>query len=225
MTGKPSPHTSRIQTSLYFPFFRHKFRKGANTKVEINETNAKEIVSAMPELKGSKTEANLLTAFAGESQARNKYSFYAEKARQEGINSIANVFEKTAANEMAHARMWFEALHDGIPSTTQNLEDAKNGEHYEWTEMYAEFAKTAKEEGFTKIAFLFEAVANIEKAHEDRYNCRLTDVRENKVFKKNEKKPWICTNCGYIHYGDEAPAQCPVCTYPKAYFEVKQAEE
>lgn len=176
----------------------------------------------MPELKGSKTEANLLTAFAGESQARNKYYFYAEKARQEGLNSIATVFEKTAENEGAHAKIWFEALHDGMPSTTINLEDAAKGEHFEWTDMYAAFAKTAKEEGFDKLAFLFEAVANIEKAHEERYRCQLKDVTENKVFKKEDKKPWICTNCGYVHYGNEAPAQCPVCTYPKAFFEIKQ---
>lgn len=173
------------------------------------------------ELKGSKTEANLLAAFAGESQARNKYTYYASKARKEGLNQIADLFEVTAGNEKEHAKIWFKLLHDGMPDTVANLEDAAAGEHYEWTDMYAHFAKIAKEEGFTKIAFLFEAVAAIEKEHEERYRKLLDNLKQGTVFKRQEEHRWICANCGHIHYGTEAPEKCPVCDHPKAYFEIK----
>ncbi|HHV35236.1 MAG TPA: rubrerythrin family protein [Syntrophomonadaceae bacterium] len=173
------------------------------------------------ELKGSKTEANLLAAFAGESQARNKYDYYASKAKKEGFVQIANFFEETARNEKEHAKIWFKLLHDGIPSTDENLKDAAAGENYEWTDMYAEFAKTAKEEGFTKIAFLFEHVGKIEKEHEERYLKLLENIKEEKVFAREEKQAWKCGNCGHIHYGDKAPEICPVCDHPRAYFEIK----
>ncbi len=173
------------------------------------------------ELKGSKTEANLLAAFAGESQARNKYDYYASKAKKEGFVQIANFFEETARNEKEHAKIWFKLLHDGIPSTDENLKDAAAGENYEWTDMYAEFAKTAKEEGFTKIAFLFEHVGKIEKEHEERYLKLLENIKEEKVFAREEKQAWKCGNCGHIHYGDKAPEICPVCDHPRAYIEIK----
>ena len=173
------------------------------------------------ELKGSKTEANLLAAFAGESQARNRYDYYASKAKKEGFVQIANFFEETARNEKEHAKIWFKLLHDGIPSTDENLKDAAAGENYEWTDMYAEFAKTAKEEGFTKIAFLFEHVGKIEKEHEERYLKLLENIKEEKVFAREEKQAWKCGNCGHIHYGDKAPEICPVCDHPRAYFEIK----
>ncbi len=174
-------------------------------------------------LKGTKTEANLLAAFAGESQARNKYTYYASKARKEGLNQIADLFEETAGNEREHAKIWFKLLHDGMPDTDANLVDAATGEHYEWTDMYANFAKTAKEEGFTKIAFLFDSVAAIEKKHEERYQKLLDNLKNNIVFKREEKQVWICANCGHIHYGYEAPEKCPVCDHPKAYFEINSA--
>ena len=175
------------------------------------------------ELKGSKTEANLMTAFAGESQARNKYTYYASKARKEGFVQIANIFEETANNEKEHAKIWFKLLHDGdVPTTDVNLLDAAEGENYEWTDMYAEFAKTAKEEGFDRIAFLFEAVGKIEKEHEERYRKLLENVKEGKVFNKEGKVAWICGNCGHIHFGEAAPEMCPVCSHPKAYFEERK---
>ena len=175
------------------------------------------------ELKGSKTEANLMTAFAGESQARNKYTYYASKARKEGFVQIANIFEETANNEKEHAKIWFKLLHDGdIPTTDVNLLDAAEGENYEWTDMYAEFAKTAKEEGFDRIAYLFEAVGKIEKEHEERYRKLLENVKEGKVFNKEGKVAWICGNCGHIHFGEAAPEMCPVCCHPKAYFEERK---
>jgi rubrerythrin len=173
------------------------------------------------ELKGTKTQANLLAAFAGESQARNKYTYYASKARKEGLNQIADLFEETAGNEKEHAKIWFKLLHDGMPDTNANLVDAAAGEHYEWTDMYKGFAKTAKEEGFDKIAFLFEAVGAIEKEHEERYRQLLDNLKNGKVFKREEKRVWICANCGYVHYGYEAPEKCPVCDHPKAYFQIK----
>ena len=173
------------------------------------------------DLKGSKTEANLLAAFAGESQARNKYTYYGSKARKEGLNQIADLFEETAGNEKEHAKIWFKLLHDGMPDTEANLKDAAAGEHYEWTEMYAGFAKTAKEEGFTKIAYLFEAVAAIEKTHEERYQKLLDNLKTGKVFKKDEKQLWICAKCGHVYYGYEPPEKCPVCDHPKAYFQIK----
>jgi rubrerythrin len=172
-------------------------------------------------LKGSKTEANLLAAFAGESQARNKYDYYASKARKDGFVQIASFFEETARNEKEHAKIWFKLLHDGIPSTDENLKDAAVGENYEWTDMYAEFAKTAKEEGFAKIAFLFEHVGKIEKEHEERYLKLLENIKEDQVFVREEKQAWKCGNCGHIHYGEKAPEICPVCDHPRAYFEIK----
>ena len=173
------------------------------------------------DLKGSKTEANLLAAFAGESQARNKYDYFASKAKKEGLVQVANFFEETARNEKEHAKIWFKLLHDGIPSTEENLKAAAEGENYEWTDMYAEFAKIAKEEGFTKIAFLLEHVGKIEKHHEERYLKLLQNIKENKVFVREEKQAWKCSNCGHIHYGEKAPEVCPVCDHPKAYFEIE----
>lgn len=173
------------------------------------------------ELKGSKTEQNLMTAFAGESQARNKYSYYASKARKDGYEQIAEVFEETAGNEKEHAKMWFKYLHNGeVPSTLENLLDAAAGEHGEWTSMYKEMAEEAKKEGFDVIANKFEAVAEIEKRHEERYRLLAKLVKEKKVFKKTDKTVWICRNCGHIYVGDSAPEKCPVCDHPKAYFEV-----
>ena len=170
-------------------------------------------------LKGSKTEANLMTAFAGESQARNKYTYFASKARKDGFVQIANLFEETANNEKEHAKIWFKLL-DGIGSTAENLKAAAAGENYEWTDMYATFAKEAKEEGFDQIAFLFVSFGKIEKHHEERYLDLLKNVEENKVFKKDGKVYWKCGNCGHIHEGTEAPGVCPVCNHPQAYFEL-----
>ncbi len=173
-------------------------------------------------LKGTKTEQNLMAAFAGESQARNKYTYYASKAKKEGYEQVAAIFEETAGNEKEHAKMWFKLLHEGeIPSTIENLEDAANGENYEWTEMYNEFAKTAREEGFDHIAFLFEGVGKIEKEHEERYKTLLANIKEGKVFEKTEKTMWVCRNCGHVHFGEKAPEVCPICSHPKAYFELK----
>ena len=172
-------------------------------------------------LNGSKTEANLLAAFAGESQARNKYTYYALKARKEGYVQIAELFEETAANEKEHAKMWFKLLHDGIPSTEDNLKDAAAGENYEWTDMYEEFAKVAKEEGFDQIADLFKAVGQIEKEHEERYLKLLANLQGETVFKKAEEVEWHCGNCGHIHKGQIAPEVCPVCDHPQAYFRVR----
>ena len=169
------------------------------------------------ELKGSKTEANLLAAFAGESQARNKYTYYASKAKKEGYEQIAAIFEETAGNEKEHAKLWFKALHDGeIPSTLENLKDAAAGENYEWTDMYATFAKEAKEEGFDRLAYLFEAVGKIEKEHEERYKKLIENIEEGKVFSCGEVKMWKCRNCGHIHIADSASVICPVCSHPKA---------
>ena len=171
------------------------------------------------ELKGSRTEANLMTAFAGESQARNKYTYYASKAKKDGYVQIAQIFEETANNEKEHAKIWFKLLHDGgIPTTVENLKDAAEGENYEWTEMYAEFAKVAKEEGFDHIAALFEMVAKIEKEHEERYKKLLVNIDGGVVFSKDNDIVWICSNCGHIHIGKKAPEICPVCAHPQAYF-------
>jgi len=176
----------------------------------------------MKELKGTKTEKNLLAAFAGESQARNKYSYYASKAKKEGYEQIAGIFEETAGNEKEHAKLWFKALHDGeVPDTAANLLDAAEGEHYEWTDMYREFAEEAKAEGFTTLAAQFEMVGKIEKSHEERYRTLLANVKEGKVFAKNEKKVWICRNCGHLHDSEQAPKLCPVCVHPQAYFEIR----
>ena len=176
----------------------------------------------MKELKGTKTEKNLLEAFAGESQARNKYTYYASKAKKDGYVQIAKIFEETAANEMEHAKIWFKLLHGGdIPETSANLLDAAQGENYEWTEMYAEFAKVAKEEGFTRIAYLFEAVGKIEKEHEERYRKLLANVEGDLVFSREGDVIWQCSNCGHIHIGKKAPEKCPVCDHPKSYFQIK----
>ncbi len=172
------------------------------------------------ELKGSKTEANLMTAFAGESQARNKYTYFASKAKKDGYEQIAAIFEETANNEKEHAKMWFKLLNGGeIGSTAENLKAAAEGENYEWTDMYAGFAKTAKEEGFDHIAYLFEEVAKIEKEHEERYLTLLGNVNDNLVFQKGEETVWICRNCGHVYVGKEAPKVCPVCSHPQSYFE------
>ena len=174
------------------------------------------------ELKGSKTEANLMAAFAGESQARNKYSYYASKAKKDGYEQIAAIFEETAANEKEHAKIWFKLLHNGeIPTTTDNLKDAAAGENFECTDMYAEFAKTAKEEGFDNIAYLFEEVGKIEKEHEERYRKLLENIDDGIVFSRDGDKIWKCRNCGHICIGKEAPEVCPVCAHPQSYFEIK----
>ena len=172
------------------------------------------------ELKGSKTEKNLMTAFAGESQARNKYTFYASQAKKEGYEQIASIFEETAGNEKEHAKMWFKLLHDGkVPSTSENLKDAANGENYEWTYMYKEFSETAKEEGFDDIAELFRLVGDIEKEHEERYLTLLRKVEDNLVFSSEEETIWICRNCGHVYRSKEALEVCPVCNHGKAYQE------
>lgn len=171
-------------------------------------------------LKGTKTEQNLLAAFAGESQARNKYTYFASKAKKEGYEQIAAVFEETAGNEKEHAKMWLKEL-DGIKSTAENLQAAAAGENYEWTTMYEEFAKTAEKEGFKELAAKFRMVAKIEKEHEERYKKLYQNMVENKVFEKaTQNTVWICRNCGYKHVGPMAPEMCPCCNHPKAYFEV-----
>ena len=172
-------------------------------------------------LKGTKTEANLMTAFAGESQARNKYTYYASKAKKDGYEQIAALFEETANNEKEHAKMWFKLLHGGIPSTEENLKDAAEGENYEWTEMYAEFAKVAREEGFDQIAAMFDGVAAIEKEHEERYRKLLGNIEEGIVFSRDGDMVWICRDCGHVHVGKAAPEVCPVCAHPRAYFELR----
>ncbi len=171
-------------------------------------------------LKGTKTEQNLMTAFAGESQARNKYDYFASKAKSEGYEHIAAVFEETAHNEKAHAKMWFKLLEGGeIKSTEENLKAAAAGENFEWTDMYATMAKDAREEGFDHIAFLFDEVGKIENRHEDRYNKLLANLKEDKVFNNDEPVMWICRNCGHVHFGESAPKMCPVCVHPQAHFE------
>ena len=175
------------------------------------------------ELKGSKTEKNLMEAFAGESQARNKYTYYASKAKKEGYNIIADKFEQTANNEKEHAKIWFKLLHGGeVPSTVENLKDAAAGENYEWTDMYDRMAREADEEGFTKIAFLFRSVGAIEKGHEERYLAFMNNIENMTVFAKEGEVVWQCRNCGYIEIGKEAPEVCPACLHPQAYFEVKK---
>ena len=172
------------------------------------------------ELKGSKTEANLLAAFAGESQARNKYTYFASKAKKEGYEQIAALFQETADNEKEHAKIWFKEL-NGIGDTKENLKHAAEGENYEWTEMYEEMAETAREEGFERLAFLFEGVAKIEKEHEERYLTLLKNLEEGVVFQRGEEYMWKCRNCGHIHVGKQAPQMCPVCAHPQAYFELR----
>lgn len=175
----------------------------------------------MKTLKGTKTEQNLLSAFAGESMARNKYSYYASKAKKEGYVQIANIFEETANNEKEHAKMWFKLLHDGVPSTAENLLDAANGENYEWTDMYATFAKEAREEGFDEIAQKFELVAAVEREHEERYRKLLANVEGKLVFSREGDAIWQCLNCGHIMVGKAAPEICPVCDHPQSYFQLK----
>lgn len=174
------------------------------------------------ELKGSKTEANLMAAFAGESQARNKYTYYASQAKKDGYEQIAAIFEETANNEKEHAKMWFKELHGGkVPDTVTNLKDAASGENYEWTEMYKEFAEVARAEGFTRIAKLFEEVAKIEKHHEERYLKLVGNIEDNLVFERGSEMVWICRNCGYVYVGESAPAVCPVCAHPQSFMELK----
>ena len=173
-------------------------------------------------IKGTRTEANLLAAFAGESQARNKYTYYASRAKKDGYEQIAALFTETAENEKEHAKIWFKLLHDGaVPDTVANLKDAAAGENYEWTDMYATFAKEAREEGFTEIAALFEGVAKIEKEHEERYLALLKNIEDGVVFKRDNVRIWKCRNCGHIHVGGSAPEVCPVCAHPQAYFELQ----
>lgn len=175
------------------------------------------------ELKGSQTEKNLMTAFAGESQARNKYTFYASKAKKEGYEQIAAIFTETADNEKEHAKLWFKLLHNGeVPDTLTNLKDAAAGENFEWTDMYKNFAATAKKEGFADIAKLFEGVGKIEAEHEARYNALIENVKKNKCFVKKEVTVWVCRNCGHKHIGKTAPKVCPVCNHPQAYFEMEK---
>ncbi|MDL2273750.1 rubrerythrin family protein [Oscillospiraceae bacterium OttesenSCG-928-G22] len=173
----------------------------------------------MPELKGSRTEQNLRDAFSGESQARNKYTFYASAAKKEGYEQIAAIFMETAENEKEHAKLWFKAL-SGIGGTPQNLLDAAAGENYEWTTMYKDFAAVAREEGFTDIAFLFDKVLEVEKSHEERYRKLFSNIEDGVVFKRDGTQMWHCRNCGYLHSGPEAPEKCPLCAHPKAHFEL-----
>lgn len=172
------------------------------------------------ELKGSKTEANLWKAFAGESMARNKYTYFASRARKEGYEQIAGIFEETAGNEKEHAKLWFKEL-GGIGTTAENLMSAAEGEHEEWTDMYKEMAVVARDEGFHRLADMFDSVAKIEKSHEERYVKLVENLEGDLVFKRGEVKVWYCRNCGHLEYGIEAPAVCPVCSHPQSYFEIK----
>ncbi len=177
----------------------------------------------MMEFKGSKTEANLMAAFAGESQARNKYTYFASKAKKEGYEQISAIFAETAGNEKEHAELWFKELHGGsIPCTTENLLAAAEGEHYEWTEMYKDFATDAEQEGFSRIAKLFTLVAKIENTHEDRYRQLLANLEDGIVFERTEEVVWFCRNCGHLHVGKAAPSVCPTCNHPQAYFEIRK---
>ncbi|MGN1344662.1 MAG: rubrerythrin [Traorella sp.] len=170
------------------------------------------------ELKGSRTEQNLMSAFAGESQAATKYQYYASQAKKDGYVQIADYFEKTAKNEKEHAKLWFKLLHGGMPKTPENLKDAASGENYEWTEMYKEFARVAREEGFEEIAKTMEGVAAVEKHHEERYNKLLSNIQGKVVFARDEVVVWECLNCGHLHFGTTAPEVCPVCNHPQSYF-------
>ena len=175
----------------------------------------------LDKLAGTRTEANLMAAFAGESQARNKYVYYASKAKKDGYEQIAALFEETAANELEHAKMWFKLLHgDAVPGTLENLKDAADGENYEWTDMYAEFAKVANEEGFSHIAYLFAGVAKIEKEHEERYRKLIANIEGGLVFSRDEDAIWQCRNCGHIVIGKKSPELCPVCSHPQSYFQI-----
>ncbi|MFI3237692.1 MAG: rubrerythrin family protein [Lachnospiraceae bacterium] len=173
-------------------------------------------------LKGTKTEMNLQDAFAGESQARNKYSYYAAVAKEEGYMQVAAIFEETAWNEKEHAKIWFKLLHDGkVPDTIVNLGDAASGENYEWVDMYDTFAREAREEGFERIAYLFESVGKIEREHEERYKALLANLKEKRVFTKVGEVMWQCSNCGHMHMGKQAPSICPVCEHAQSYFQLK----
>lgn len=174
------------------------------------------------DLKGSQTEKNLQTAFAGESQAHTKYQYYASQAKKDGYVQIQNIFLETAKNEKEHAKLWFKALHDGtMPDTMANLADAADGEHFEWTDMYAEFAETARKEGFADLAQLFDGVAGVEKEHEERYRKLIARIEGGEVFQRDGVYAWKCNNCGHIHIGKEAPQVCPVCNHPREYFEIR----
>ena len=174
------------------------------------------------EFKGSRTEANLMAAFAGESQARNKYDYYASQAKKDGYVQIAAIFEETAKNEKEHAKLWFKLLHSGkVPTTTVNLKDAADGENFEWTDMYKKFAEEARAEGFEDIAKQFEGVAAIEKEHEERYRKLLSNIEGGLVFSREGDMIWQCSNCGHIHIGKQAPEVCPVCNHPQSYFQIK----
>ena len=176
----------------------------------------------MKDLKGTRTEANLQTAFAGESMARNKYTYYASRAKKDGYNQIAAIFEETAGNEKEHAKLWFKLLHGGaVPDTLTNLADAAAGENYEWTDMYSKLAEEAREEGFDEIARLFDGVAAIEKEHEERYRKLAENINNGQVFARETQQVWICTNCGHVHIGTHAPEVCPVCAHPQAYFVIR----
>ena len=176
----------------------------------------------MGRFEGTKTEKNLMEAFAGESQARNKYTYYASKAKKDGFEQIAAIFAETAENEKEHAKIWFKLLHDGeVPGTVENLKDAAAGENYEWTDMYDRFANEAREEGFNDVANLFDAVGKIEKEHESRYKQLLENLENGLVFSRDGEKMWLCRNCGHVHFGKQAPELCPVCKHPKAFFEIK----
>jgi len=177
----------------------------------------------MENLKGTKTEENLKTAFAGEAQAATKYAYYASQAKKEGYNQIADIFMETSGNEKEHAKLWFKALHDGMPNTIENLNDAADGENHEWTDMYAGFARTAEDEGFPKLAYLFKAVAAIENGHEKRYRKLLENIENGFVFQREEEQVWICANCGHVVLAKNAPEKCPVCDHPKAYFQIKSS--
>jgi rubrerythrin len=188
-----------------------------------SRVNTKEAV-AMADLKGTRTEANLMAAFAGESQARNKYTYFASQARKDGYVQIANFFDETANNEKEHAKIWFKLLHGGkLPATPENLNAAADGENFEWTDMYARMANEAKEEGFDHIAYLFEQVGQIEKEHEARYRALLKNIEDGAVFKKADSAKWQCINCGHHHEGADAPEQCPVCQHPQSYFQIVEA--
>ncbi|MDR1538399.1 MAG: rubrerythrin family protein [Clostridiales bacterium] len=179
----------------------------------------------MPELKGTKTEKNLEEAFAGESMARNKYTFFASKAKKDGYEQIANFFTSTANNEKEHAEIWFKLLHNnGIPDTEENLQIGIDGEHYEWSDMYARMAQEAREEGFIQIGFLFDGVAKIENEHEQRYAALLENIKNGEVFARKEETVWICLNCGHVHRGAAAPKLCPVCSHPQAYFQLQSRD-
>jgi rubrerythrin len=187
-----------------------------------NKAIEKETNMAKKDLKGTKTEQNLMAAFAGESQARNKYTYFASKAKKDGYEQIAAIFEETANNEKEHAKMWFKELNGGeVPSTVENLKAAADGENYEWTDMYESFAKTAEEEGFKDLAVKFRMVGAIEKHHEERYRKLLKNIDDEVVFSRDEEKIWICRNCGHVVIGKKAPGVCPVCAHPQSYFELK----